>query len=134
MKVTPHLHFPGTCEEAFGAYAQLLGGRIVAMQTYGASPGAEQCTPEWRTKIIHATMTLDGQQLAGADVRPEDYVEPAGWNLLLAVADREKARQVFDALADRGVVKMPLQQTFWSPAFGVVVDRFGVPWEITVET
>jgi PhnB protein len=134
MKLTPHVHFPGTCEEAFRTYAQLLGGRITGMQTYGASPGAEQCTPEWRTKIIHATMTLDGRELLGADVRPEEYEKPAGWNLLLAVAGQDDARRVFDSLAGGGVVKMPLQQTFWSPAFGVVVDRFGVPWEITVES
>jgi len=134
MKLTPHIHFPGTCEEAFRTYAQLLGGRITLMQTYGASPGAEQCTPEWRKKIIHGTVTLDGRQLLGADVRPEEYEKPAGCNLLLAVADLENARRVFDSLADGGVVKMPLQQTFWSPAFGVVVDRFGVPWEITIES
>ncbi len=134
MKLTPHIHFPGTCEEAFRAYAELLGGRIDHMQTYGASPGAEQCTPEWRTKIIHGTMTVNGRRLLGADVRPEDYRAPAGWNLLLEVAGSEDARRIFDALADGGVVEMPLQKTFWSPAFGVVVDRFGVPWEITVES
>jgi PhnB protein len=133
MKLTPHLHFPGTCEEAFRAYEQLLGGRIIQMQTYGDSPGGEQWAPEWRKKIVHATMTLNGRQLLGADVRPEEYEQPAGWNLLLEVAGLDNARRIFDALADGGVVKLPLQQTFWSPAFGVVVDRFGVPWEVTIE-
>jgi PhnB protein len=134
MKLTPHLHFPGTCEEAFRTYEQVLGGRIVAMQTYGASPGAERCAPEWRTKIIHATMTLHGHHLLGADVLPEEYASPAGVNLLLALDGPEDARRVFDALADGGVVKMALQKTFWSPAFGVVVDRFGIPWAITIDS
>jgi PhnB protein len=133
MQLSPHLHFPGTCEEAFRAYARLLGGRITAMQTYGASPGAERWTPEWRTKIVHAAMNLGERELLGADVRSDEYEKPAGWNLLLAVAGLESANRVFNSLAEGGAVKMPLQQTFWSPAFGVVVDRFGVPWEITVE-
>jgi PhnB protein len=132
MRLSPHLTFPGTCEEAFRFYATLLGGRIT-MQTYGASPGAEKLTPEWRAKVVHATLTLGDKELLGADVRPEEYEKPAGFFLLLPVAGLENTQRVFDALAQGGLVKMPMQRTFWSPAFGVVVDRFGVPWEVTVE-
>jgi PhnB protein len=133
MSLTTHLHFPGTCEEAFQFYAGLLGGRILHMQAYGASPGAEKEPPEWRKKIVHATMALGDQELLGADVRPKEYEKPAGFNLLLRVAGLANTQRIFDALAGGGVVKMPLQRTFWSRAFGVVVDRFGVPWEVTVE-
>jgi PhnB protein len=133
VRPTTHLHFPGSCEEAFEFYARLLGGRITLMQTYGASPGAEKETPAWRKKIVHAALTVGDRELLGADVRPEEYEEPAGFNLLLPVAGLAGTRRVFKALAKGGVVRMALQRTFWSPAFGVVVDRFGVPWEITVE-
>jgi PhnB protein len=131
MKV--HLHFPGTCEEALRFYARLLGGRITLMQTYGESPGAEKLKPAWRKKIVHASIIVGDRELLGADVRRRDYRKPAGFNLLLPVAGLAKTKRIFKSLADGGAVKMPLQRTFWSPAFGVVVDRFGVPWEITVQ-
>jgi len=133
VKVTTHLHFPGTCEAAFRFYARLFGGRITVMQTYGASPGAENETPAWRKKIVHAAVNVGDRELLGADVRPKEYEKPAGFNLLVPLATLAAARRTFKALAAGGVVRMPLQRTFWSPAFGVVVDRFGVPWEITVD-
>ena len=69
----------------------------------------------------------------GADVLPEQFERPQGMYILAALRDATEAQRVFDALADGGSVRMPLQKTFWSPSFGVVVDRFGTPWEITVE-
>jgi len=130
MTLGTHLTFPGTCEAAFRFYERVLDGKIGLLQTYGESPGGELVAPEWRGKIIHASITVDGRELAGADLRPEEYEKPRGFFLLLGIAGVPKAERVFQALAENGVVHMPLQKTFWSPAFGVVVDSFGVPWEI----
>jgi PhnB protein len=132
-RLDPHLTFPGTCEEAFQLYGRLLGGRITGMLSYGATPAAETVPPEWRAKIVHASIAFGARELLGADVLPGQYQKPAGFYLLFGVAGLENTRRVFDGLAEGGVVAMPLQRTFWSEAFGVVVDRFGVPWEITVE-
>ena len=63
---------------------------------------------------------------------PKDYERPQGFYVLLN-EEPAKVKAIFDALAEGGSVKMPLEQTFWSPAFGVVVDRFGIPWEINAE-
>ena len=83
---------------------------------------------------MHATLSLaDGNALLGADVLPEQFEQPQGFCVLAALRNAAEARRVFDALADGGSVRMPLHQTFWSPSFGVVVNRFGTPWEITVE-
>jgi len=130
MTLGTHLTFPGTCEAAFRFYERVLDGRIGLLQTYGESPGGELVAPEWRGKILHASITVDGRELAGADLRPEEYEKPRGFFLLLGIAGVANAERVFRALAENGVVHMPLQRTFWSPAFGVLVDTFGVPWEI----
>jgi PhnB protein len=130
MTLGTHLTFPGTCEAAFRFYERVLDGKIGLLQTYGESPGGELVAPEWRGKIIHASITVDGRELAGADLRPEEYEKPKGFFLLLGIAGVANAERVFRALAENGVVHMPLQKTFWSPAFGVLVDSFGVPWEI----
>jgi PhnB protein len=133
MRVEPHLTFRGNCEEAFRFYERLFGGQLVLL-SYGSSPAASAVPEEWRSKIVHATLVLaDGNQLLGADVLPEQFERPQGFYVLAALRDGTEAQRVFDALADGGSVRMPLQKTFWSPAFGVVVDRFGTPWEITLE-
>ena len=130
MRVNPHLTFKGDCEAAFSFYERFLGGRIEGMITYGASASTDEILPAWRGKILHATIALGDSELAGSDVRPDHYQPPSGFFVLLSVADPAEARRMFEALADKGTVRMPLQETFWSVAFGVVVDQFGIPWEI----
>jgi PhnB protein len=49
------------------------------------------------------------------------------------VGDVAAAKRVFEALADGGTVTMPIEPTFWSPMFGMCVDRFGTPWMISAE-
>lgn len=128
-----HLIFAGQCEAAFRCYERVLGARPGRMQTYADSPGAEQVPADLRGKIIHGTITIDGRELMGADVRPEEYQTPRGFYLLLGVAGLTNAERVFRALSENGSVKMEFQKTFWSPGFGVLVDQFGVPWEINCE-
>src|SRR5580704_2908658 len=133
MRVEPHLTFRGDCEQAFRFYERLFGGKLVVM-SYGSSPAASTVPEGWRSKVVHATLTLpDGNALLGADVLPEQFERPQGMYVFLALRDASEAERVFAALADSGSVRMPLQKTFWSPSFGAVVDRFGTPWEITVE-
>lgn len=127
MQWSVHLVFSGQCEEAFRFYERLFDGKIVGMLAYGAS----HVPDEWRDKIVHATVVFGGKQLSGADVLPKDFAPPRGFYLLIDADDVNEAQRTFTALAEGGSVRMPLQKTFWSPAFGVVVDRFGVPWEIS---
>jgi PhnB protein len=133
MKLSPHLGFSGQCEAAFHFYERCLGGKIVTMITYGDSPLAEQVPPEWRGKIMHATLTFGANALAGADILPEKYESPKGFQLLLSLDDPVEAERIFQSLAEDGKVQMPLQQTFWALRFGVLTDRFGFVWEINCE-
>ena len=133
MKLYPHLAFNGECEAAFQFYAQCFGGEIVTMLAYGNSPMAEQAPPEWRGKILHATLNFGENVLAGSDSLPGQYEQPKGFQVLLGVDDPVEAERIFHALAENGRVLMPIQQTFWARRFGVLVDRFGIPWEINCE-
>ncbi len=133
MKLTPHLAFGGQCEGAFKFYERCLGGKILTMLTYGDSPMAEQVPPEWRGKILHATLTAGDSTLVGADVLPEQYERPKGFHVLLGIDDPAEAERIYQALVENGSAQMPLQQTFWAVRFGVLVDQFGVSWEINCE-
>lgn len=129
-KVSIHLLFSGQCESAFRFYEQSIGGDNLTMLTYGDSPTAEQVPLEWRDKIVHATLAVGDTVLAGADVLPAQYERPQGFYILLEIANPREAARVFRSLGEGGEVRMPLQKTFWSEAFGVLTDQFGVSWEI----
>lgn len=133
MEVTVHLTFAGECQAAFAFYERCLGGRILMLLTYGDSPARGEVPADWSEKIVHGTIAVGNQILAGADILPERYEPPQGFYVLLSVDDLAEAERMFAALSEGGVVRLPTQKTFWSPCFGVVVDRFGVPWEISSE-
>ncbi len=133
MNLSPHLVFDGHCQEAFTFYERALGGEIVTMLTYGDSPMAEQVAPEWHGRIVHASMTLGDGVLSGVDALAEDFERPQGFYVLLHPDEPGESERVFHRLAENGQIRVPLQKTFWSPCYGVLVDRFGVPWEISCE-
>lgn len=133
MTLNPHISFGGQCEAAFNFYERCLGGKILTMLRWGSSPMAKEVPPEWHEKICHATLSVGANVLAGADVLAEQYERPSGFQVLLGIDDPEDAERIFHALADNGTVRMPMQETFWSARFGVLVDQFGVPWEINSE-
>ena len=131
MQFSPHLTFDGRCEAAFKFYEQVLGGKIVTMLPYGNSPTGAQVPSEWREKIVHASLALGDSVLTGVDILPEQYESPQGFFVLLEIADVPRTERMFHALAEGGEVRMPIQKTFWSAAFGVLVDQFGIPWELS---
>ncbi len=128
MKVSLHLTFAGQCEEAFRFYESSGIGKIDLMLKYGDSPQRDSTPAEILDKIVHAGLVVDDYVIAGADV--PDAQPPQGFYVLLEIADPAEADRIFGLLATGGIVKMALQETFWAKRFGVVVDRFGVPWEV----
>jgi len=132
VRVSPHLTFAGQCEDAFNFYRALFGGELFVVR-YGDSPMARQVGPEWHSKVLHATLTVGTTVLTGTDVPLGQRQQAQGIYVLLSV-DSGDVERIFEALADGGRVAMPLQRTFWSKAFGALVDRFGIPWEVSATT
>ena len=130
MQVSIHLSFNGDCRQAMESYCALMNGEIVSMTTFGATPAGKEVSDEWQDKIVHATMSLGGVMVATADIPSERYQPPQGFNMFIELEDPDEANRVFEVLAEGGEVQMPIQETFWSRRFGVVVDRFRIPWEV----
>ena len=133
MQLNPYLIFSGKCEEAFKFYEKCLGGKIEAMMTHAGTPMEAHVPPEWRNKILHARMVVGDDVLMGSDAPPDRYEEPKGFSVSLQMKNPAEAERIFHALAENGAVRMPIQQTFWAARFGMLVDRFGVPWMINCE-
>jgi len=130
VQLTPYLNFNGNCATAFKFYADVLGGKISFLQTHGESPMKDQVPPDWRDKVIHAQVEVGNNVLMGSDAPPDRYVAPQGNFVSISVPSVPEGERIFKALADNGKVGMPFGQTFWSPGFGMVVDRFGTPWMV----
>ena len=130
MQLNPYLSFNGQCEEAFKFYQQCLGGSIQMMMTHGDSPIAAEVPANWHDKILHATMIVGETALMGADVPPDRYKAPSGFSITIQLNDPAEAERIFRSLSEGGKVTMPLEQTFWAARFGMVVDRFGIPWMV----
>lgn len=130
MQLSPYLLFDGDCEAAFQFYEKVLGGKIEAMMNHEGTPVAKDVPPEWRKKILHARLLLGDQALMASDAPPGRYSKPQGFSVSLEIKTSAEAERVFHALAENGSVGMPIQETFWAERFGMVNDRFGIPWMI----
>lgn len=133
--VEPYLFFGGRCAEALEYYREHLGAEIGMIMRYRESPDISGCPSSmpagWGEKVMHASFTIGASRLMGSDGMKEGM--PAdGHCMSLTLPDEGQAKQVFAALADGGHVFMPLDRTFWSPCFGMVTDRFGIHWMITI--
>jgi PhnB protein len=131
LNPTINLTFNGQCEAAFKFYERHLGAQIVGLFTYANSPMAGEVPPDWGGKVMHATLAVGDTTMAGTDVTL--YERPQGFAILLGVGEPEDAERIFHALAENGIVTVPIQETFWALRFGALVDQFGVPWSINCE-
>lgn len=133
MQLVAYLAFDGNCREAFAFYEKALGGAIVMMMDHTAPPIVDQVPPEWGSRIMHARLQIGDAVLMGGDAPPDTYKTPTGFSVALQTKDAAEADRVFQALSEGATVTMPIGETFWSPRFGMLTDRFGVPWMINCE-
>ncbi len=134
MQVHPYLNFDGQCAEAFTFYERVLGGKIEAMFPFGDTAAIEHVPSIFQDKIMHARLVAGDQVLMASDAPPGMYQKPQGLYVSLQVEKPADAQRVFDALVENGTVSMPFEKTFWAAGgFGMLVDRFGIPWMVNCE-
>lgn len=133
MQIVPYLWFNGSCAEAFRFYEKALGGKIVDMLPHRGTPASEHVPADWQDKIMHAHMKIGDAALMASDVPPGHYKPAQGFSVSLHVKTEAEAEQAFNALAEGGTVTMPMEKTFWAARFGMLTDRFGVPWMVNCD-
>lgn len=132
MQMSPYLSFKGDCEAAFKFYEQTLGATLGPIFRYGGSPMAGDVPADWSDRVMHGSVALGGSVLMGGDVA-FGYETPKGFSISLQIKDTAEAERIFDEFAQGGQVIVPIAKTFWAERFGMVVDRFGIPWMINCE-
>ena len=132
--ITPYVFFCGRCDEAIAFYREAIGAQVEFLMRYNESPHPAppgMLPPGFEAKVMHATLRIGNIPLMVSDGNV-DKGQPEGFKLSLEYPSEGEARQAFDALASGGSVEMPLSKTFWSPCFGMLTDRFGLSWMVTV--
>ena len=135
MHIEPYLFFNGRCEEAIAFYKRALGAEVLMMMRNKEAPEQPppgMLPPGSEDKVMHATLRIGTSNLMLSDGRCDGKPVFDGFSLSLDAANEAEAERLFAALADGGTVQMPLAKTFWSPRFGMVADRFGVGWMVSV--
>ena len=133
MKINPYLSFSGDCEAAFKHYEQCLGAKPGPVFRYAETPLAGKIPAGWSNKIMHGSVTIGDQVLMGADLAPEHYQVPKGFSLSIHLKSVADAERIFHDLGVGGRVVVPLEKTFWAARFGMLTDRFGIPWQVNCE-
>ena len=134
MKVQAYVTFDGRCEEALDFYKKSIGAVVTGLMRWKDSQDKDmKGPPGYEEKIMNASFRIGETELMADDGMGEKRAEFKGMTLAIEVADDAEAKRVFTALGDGGNITMPLMKTFWTSSFGMLTDKFGVPWMVNVE-
>jgi PhnB protein len=137
LGVHPYLVLNGNGQEAVKFYESALGAEVLSLQTFGEMPE----TPEYpmpeeaKNRVLHAALKIGESVIMLSDTFPgQPYELGSQLSIALVLNDVEQSKEIFEKLKEGGKVGMPLQETFWSPSYGTVTDKFGMNWQVSTET
>lgn len=136
VRLIPYLVMDGNAKEAIQFYEKALDAQVLFSQSFGEMPeNPEFPLPEEAKDLVsHATIRVGETEMMFSDNFP-GQAHQSGTQVTICIStdDAEKAHKFFNALKDGGKVEMPIQETFFSPAYGSVIDKFGVFFQIFTE-
>jgi PhnB protein len=133
MKANTYIFFHSTCREAFAFYEALGIGTVQDLIANKDAPSGQQYDPARADNIMHGSLRIGDTLLMASDMPKDWYKKPEGYGIHLTASSIAEAQRLFAALSEGGDVQMPLEETFWAERFGACVDRFGIPWMVSVD-
>lgn len=125
IQLIPYLTMDGNAREVISYYEKVLEAKVVNVQVFGEMPSS----PE--NRISYAELRIGESILMFSDAFPGNSSQPGTQlSICISMDDPEKAKRIFEALEQGGEVTMPMQSTFFSPAYGIVIDKFGVMFQV----
>jgi len=133
MKLNVYLHFKGNCREVLDFYGKVFNASPGQTFTYGDAPAnPNHPLPEgYGEKIMHTSMDIGGSKVMFADVpldTPDDRV-----TLVANTTNADEAKRIWDELSEGGTILMPLEKSYFNEAFGMLIDKYGVTWNVAVD-
>ena len=133
MGLVPYIMLDGNAREALQFYEKVLGAKVVFQQTFGEGPeDIVSSLPEnARERLAHSVLIIGTSELYLADCEPGQRIQSGNKvNICLTASNAEESKQMYEALREGGSEDFPLQPTYFSPAYGMVTDKFGVTFQI----
>jgi PhnB protein len=132
--VQPYLFFGGRCEEELDFYRKTIGAEVVTLTRFKEAPQAVPDMPDcFDEKIMHVNVRVGESTFMASDGQCEGNANFEGFSMSITVPNDAEAERVFNALSEDGLVTMPLEKTFWTSKFGMLQDKFGLGWMVSVE-
>lgn len=133
MQLDTYVFFSGDCADALALYQAAFGAQIDTLIRFRDTPDAANVPAEWHDKVMHAVFSVGSSQVMVSDGQfgqpPKEY---HGFTFSIAANDVESGERSFNMLSEGGTIITPWQSTFFTAGFGMLKDRFGVPWLINV--
>ncbi|QIC04747.1 VOC family protein [Brevibacillus sp. 7WMA2] len=133
LKLIPYLVMDGNAKEAIQFYEKALHAKVLFNQTFGEMPE----NPEFpipanaKDRVAHAMVKVSETDLMFSDTFPgQPHQKGNQVTICIATSNKEESTQIYEALQEGGQVNMPLQETHFSPAYGIITDKFGVTFQI----
>jgi len=130
MQIQPYLFFNGRCEEAIDFYRKAIGAEPGMLMRWKDCPERGQGMSQPDDKVMHATIKIGDTTIMVSDGGCSGQASFQGFSLTLDAKSDHEAERLFNALGEGGQVQMPLSATFFASKFGMVADKFGVPWMV----
>jgi len=132
MLVQPYLNFDGRCDEALEFYKKAIGAKVGMLMRFKDAPDQSMISPGSENKVMHSSFQVGETTIMASDGRCTGKAYFHGIALSITANSEAEADKLFGGLAEGGQVNMPLSKTFFSPKFGMLSDKFGVGWMISV--
>lgn len=135
MQTRAYLNFTGDCQEAIELYSKAFNTQADKILRFKDAPPAPSpdiiISEEKRDYILQATLPIGGTFIRMSDTLGE-LEAPYSERIMMAVEGTElEIARAFKTLSEAGgEVAMPLESTFFSPCFGMVIDRYKVLWNL----
>lgn len=136
VRMNPYLVMNGNAKEAVAFYEKALDAKVENLMTFAdMPPDPNQPVPDSvKDRVMHALLKVGETDLMFSDTMPGmPYQTGNHVNISISNNSVDRSKQIFAALAEGGQVTMPFQEVFWSPGYGQVTDKFGVPWQINTD-
>ncbi|WP_188456985.1 VOC family protein [Virgibacillus oceani] len=136
IKFHPYFVTNGNGQEAIKFYEDAVNAKVLNVQTFGDMPAnpASPIPEEAKDRVLNAHLKIGDTDLMLSDTFPgQTHITGSQVNVAITVSDVESSKDIFEKLQVGGTVEMPLQETFWSPSYGQVTDKFGVTWQISTD-
>ena len=128
VTINPYLNFNGKSEEAFRFYQSVFGGEL-SLHRFADTPESSNLPVSDLTKLMHVSLPIGNNFLMASDTMESmghKLTQGNNFNISVNTDSRAEAERIFNELAEGGMVKMQLQDTFWGSYFGMLEDKFGI--------